>query len=149
MASTSPAADRPRPRARLIGPWTLIAFTALIAAALISLFPRTELLDLITRSERTAPLTDTYLTNLHALQPDNPHSALLLARTRLAQGRNREALALVAVHARSADPAIRREAVKLRLDILRDEHARSGKDAAAASEPRHLGIAARPARAAR
>jgi hypothetical protein len=116
MASISAAA---KSRARLVGPWTLLAFTSLIAAGLALLLFRHGLIELLARSPGGDALTETYLTSLHALDPADPRPALLLARTRIVQGRTDDALALVAPHLTSADPAVRTLAVRLRLEILR------------------------------
>lgn len=100
-------------------PWALLAFTVLTAGALALLFPQRELVATITRSPAGDALTDAYLAILHALQPDDAHAALLLAKTRLAQGRVDEALALAAPHLRSRDLAVRSAALGLRIDVLR------------------------------
>lgn len=133
MASISAAPDSRarliRSRARLVQPWTLLGFAGLAAAALALLFPRRELLDLVTHPG-PVELTEVYLTNLHGLDPDNPRLALLLAKARAAQGRFDEALALATPFLRSNNPSLRREALWLRLDFLRTAHARQrkGKD---------------------
>lgn len=125
----------PRARLRLISPWALAGLAALIGLALRLLFPEANLLALLVQAPRDDPLTVSYLANLHELEPANPQTALLLARTRLAQGRTSEALALASLHARSTDPALRRAAMRVRLDVLREEHARAGRgtDLAASS----------------
>jgi hypothetical protein len=116
MASTFVAA---KPRARLVGPWTLLAFASLIAAGLALLLFRHGLIELLARSPGGDTLTDTYLTSLHALDPADPRPALLLARTRIVQRRTDEALALVAPHLESADAAVRTLAMRLQWEILR------------------------------
>jgi hypothetical protein len=113
-------------RARLITPWALAGLTALVGLALRLLFPEANLLALLVQAPRGDPLTVSYLSNLHELEPANPQTALLLARTRLAQGRTSEALALASLYARSADPGLRRTAMGVRLDVLREELARKG-----------------------
>ncbi|HTQ76992.1 MAG TPA: hypothetical protein VMI15_03120, partial [Burkholderiales bacterium] len=87
----------PRPRARLITPWALAGLALVIAIALRVLFPGANLLALLLEAPRGDPLTANYLANLHRLEPTDPQTALLLARTRLAQGRTTEALALASL----------------------------------------------------
>jgi hypothetical protein len=111
----------PKERARLISPWALAGLTALVGLALRLLFPEANLLALLVQAPRNDPLTVSYLANLHELEPTNPQAALLLARTRLAQGRTTDALALASLYARSTDPALRRTAMGVRLDVLREE----------------------------
>jgi Tfp pilus assembly protein PilF len=126
----------PKGRARLISPWALAGLTALVVLALRLLFPEANLLALLVHAPRNDPLTVSYLSNLHELEPTNPQTALLLARTRLAQGRTSEALALASLYARSTDPLLRRTAMGVRLDVLREElagkNARNHASAAAA-----------------
>ena len=101
----------PKSRARLITPWALAGFAVLIGAVFKLLFPEASLLRLLTEAPRGDPLTASYLANLHELEPTNPQAALLLARTRLSQGRTTDALALASLYARSTDP-------ELRIDLL-------------------------------
>jgi len=129
MASSSAAS---RPRARLITPWALAGLAALVALVLRALFPQANLLGLLVDAPRGDPLTVSYLANLHRLEPADPETALLLARTRLAQGRTAEALALASLHARSQDPVLRRSAMRIRLDVLREEASQQRPGAAAA-----------------
>jgi hypothetical protein len=121
----------PRPRARLISPWALAGLAILIGVALKLLFPEAVLLRLLIDAPRDSPLTVSYLANLHALDPADPQAAILLARSRLTQGRSAEALALVSQHARSEDAQVRRAAQRVRLDALRAErvHAAHAADA--------------------
>jgi hypothetical protein len=134
MASSSAATDKARAgRARLISPWALAGLAALILVALRLLFPDANLLKLLTQAPRSDPLTVSYVTNLHKLDPTNPQAALLLARSRLAQGRTAEALALASLHARSTDPELRRTAMRVRLDILREEQVRTPSPAGASA----------------
>jgi hypothetical protein len=133
----------PRARLRLISPWALAGLAALIGIALRLLFPEANLLALLVQAPRNDPLTVSYLANLHELEPTNPQTALLLARTRLAQGRTAEALALASLHARSTDPALRRAAMRVRLDVLREEHARASRSADLAASAAALSAAAR------
>jgi Tfp pilus assembly protein PilF len=123
--TAAPRGAQARPRARLITPWALAGIAALIGIALRLLFPEANLLALLADAPRKDPLTVSYLANLHELEPDNPHTALLLARTRLAQGRTAEALALASLHARSADAGLRRQAMRIRAEVLREELARA------------------------
>ena len=119
----------PKERARLISPWALAGFAVLIGLALRLLFPEASLLALLVQAPRNDPLTVSYLSNLHEMEPTNPQTAVLLARTRLAQGRTSEALALASLYARSADPELRRAAMRVRLDVLREELVDRGQSA--------------------
>ena len=119
----------PRERARLITPWALAGLAALVGLALRLLFPEANLLALLVQAPRNDPLTVSYLSNLHEMEPTNPQTALLLARTRLAQGRTSEALALASLYARSTDPELRRTAMRVRLDVLREELAHQDRRA--------------------
>lgn len=115
----------PKVRARLISPWALAGLAALTLFALRLLYPEANLLKLLVAAPRGNPLTVSYLNNLHELEPTNPQIAVLLARTRLEQGRTADALALASLYARSADPQLRRAAMRVRLDVLRVEHQRA------------------------
>jgi hypothetical protein len=133
----------PKARARLITPWTLAGLTLVVGVALKLLFPATELLRLLVEAPRDAQLTASYLANLHALEPTDPQTALLLARTRLAQGRGTEALALASLYARGPDPGLRREAMMVRLEVLRTDLARAGSAAARSAAAAALAAAVR------
>ena len=130
-------------RARLISPWALAGITVLIGIALRLLFPEANLLALLADAPRQDPLTLSYLANLHDMEPADPRTAILLARSRLAQGRTADALALASLHARSADPELRRAAMRVRLEVLREELARAAPGAASQASAAALGAAAR------
>ncbi len=123
----------PKRRARLISPWALLGLTALLGLVLRLLFPEVSLPRLLADAPSHDPLTASYLANLRETDPGNPQAALLMARVRLAQGRPMEALELASQYAASADPDLRRRALRLRLDILRAEQARGTGGAAAAA----------------
>jgi hypothetical protein len=110
MASSYAAA---KARARLLPPWALLGFALLVAAALTLLFLRRELAELVVLSSADDSLTETYLGQLHALQPDSARVALRLARLRLARGRAQEALDLAEPHLRAPDAALAREALQV------------------------------------
>ncbi|HTP62945.1 MAG TPA: tetratricopeptide repeat protein [Burkholderiales bacterium] len=133
----------PKARARLISPWALGAIAVLIGITLRLLFPESNLLALLADAPRGDPLTVSYLANLHALEPADPRTAILLARSRLAQGRMAEALALASQHARSPDPELRRAAMRVRLEVLREELAGAAPGAASQASAAALGAAAR------
>ncbi|HUQ25409.1 MAG TPA: tetratricopeptide repeat protein [Burkholderiales bacterium] len=124
------AAPRGR-RSRLVAPWPLLAFGVLMSAALAWLFPRGELMELIRRSSGSLDLRESYLANLRPRQQADAQADLLLARIRLARGHYDEALPLASAHAHSADPQLRLEAQRLRIDILRARHAGDTRRASA------------------
>lgn len=115
MESNSAA---PRARARLLPPWALLGFTLLVVSALALLFLRRELAELVLRSSAHDGLTETYLGQLHSLEPGNARLALRLARLHLVRGRAHEALALAEPHLRAPEPALAHEARHVRRDAL-------------------------------
>lgn len=117
QAGVRPGA-RIRPRLRLISPAATLGLAAAILAALLVLYPKQELLDLVTRAPRDDPLTVQYLVNLQREDPGNVRTTVLLAGARLAHGEVAEALRLVAPLERHPDDAIRRGALLLHAEAL-------------------------------
>lgn len=109
---------RPRPRQRLISPATTLGLAGLIAAALLVLYPREELLDRVSTANRNDPLTVGYLVNLNRAEPSRVDTTLMLADARLAQGRVQEALDLLRPLEASTDPATRRRALLIHAGTL-------------------------------
>lgn len=126
-ASTSAAVDpeagirpgaRARPRQRLTTPATTIGLAIVIFATLFVLYPKRELLELVTHARRDDPLTVRYLAYLHREEPQNTRIALLLAGARLAQGEAAEALRLLAPLESDNDGEVRRAALLLHAESL-------------------------------
>ncbi len=110
--------SRARPRLRLISPATTLALAAVIAAALVVLFPQQELLDRVNKARRDDPLTVQYLVNLHRKNPANIDTALLLAGARLSLGEAGEAVRLITPLESHADGSVRRRALLVHAEAL-------------------------------
>jgi len=124
QAQVRPGA-RIRPRLRLISPAATLGLAVLIAAALLVLYPKQELLERVNKARRDDPLTVQYLVNLHRKEPGNVDTALLLAGARLSQGGLSEALRLIAPLEKHADPVIRRRALMMHVEALPEGPARA------------------------
>ena len=73
-------------RPRLIHPFSLAAFSTLVIAALVLMFPFKVLVDRVLRDRRGDELTVSYLHNLLRTDPQNLEMVLRLARQQLAGG---------------------------------------------------------------
>ena len=116
---------RIRPRLRLISPATTLGLAIAILAALLVLYPKQELLELVTHARRDDLLTVQYLENLRREDPGNVRIALLLAGARLGRGEIPAALHLVAPLEKHPDGAVRRSALLLHAEALADGPARA------------------------
>ncbi len=117
--------SRPRPRARLVSPLTLTSLAVAVAATLLVLYPRQQLLDRIFQARRDDPLTIGYLVNLIRVDPTNAKTTLLLAEARLAQNRPADTLQLIAPLESASDAPLRRRAKLLHAAALPSAPARA------------------------
>jgi hypothetical protein len=108
--SSSIALARERPR--LAPPLLILALTLGVAAVLVLLFPREDLVVRLSNSPE-GPLSAAYLRALLRTDPDNPRLRLLVANNLLRNGRLAELRETLEPALASADPAVQREALWL------------------------------------
>jgi hypothetical protein len=108
LQSAAPLPERPR----LAPPLLILALTLGMAAILVLLFPREDLV-LRLAANPEGPLSAAYLRALIKTEPDNPRLRLLVAGNLLRAGRLDELEATLRPALEAADPGLRREALWL------------------------------------
>ncbi|MEO1767654.1 hypothetical protein [Thiobacter aerophilum] len=133
LRSRSPSTVRAHERPRLASPLIVLALTLGMAATLVLLFPREDLV-LRLAAAPEGPLSAAYLRALLKTDPDNPHLRLLVAGNLLRAQRYAEMEATLEPALASPEPALRREALWL---LWQAENAQSLKPMAGPLARRH------------